>query len=216
MGASIEKTIDEIYEFVESCKTSGWGGTKVSVPKDELFELLQELKERTPDEIKRYQKIIANRDSIIAQAEERAEGIIKEAKVKAEQLVSENAIVQQAYNKSQEMINQASEEAAEIRSSAESDSETIRNGALNYANDIMSDMERILADAFNSTKKQAEGLINALNDSYTVVAANRKELTSQLNPQDALAYDDPIASVSDEDELLDNYNENTFLEGIEE
>ena len=45
MGASIEKTIDEIYEFVESCKTSGWGGTKVSVPKDELYELLQELKE---------------------------------------------------------------------------------------------------------------------------------------------------------------------------
>ena len=48
MGASIEKTIDEIYEFVESCKTSGWGGTKVSVPKDELYELLQELKDIIP------------------------------------------------------------------------------------------------------------------------------------------------------------------------
>ena len=121
MGATIEKTIDEIYDFIESCKTSGWGGTKVSVPKDELYELLAELKERTPDEIKRYQKIIANRDSIIAQAEERAEAIIKEAKIKAEQLVSENAIVQQAYVKSQEMISQASDEAAEVRTSAEND-----------------------------------------------------------------------------------------------
>ena len=130
--------------------------------------------------------------------------------------MSENAIVQQAYNKSQEMISQASEEAAEIRSSAESDSATIRNGALNYANEIMSDMERLLADAFNNTKRQAEGLINALNDSYTVVAANRKELTTQLNPQEAYAFDDPIASVSDDDDILENYNENTFLEGIEE
>ena len=40
MGATIEKTIEEIYDFIESCKTSGWGGTKVSVPKDELNELL--------------------------------------------------------------------------------------------------------------------------------------------------------------------------------
>ena len=215
MGASIEKTIDEIYEFVESCKTSGWGGTKVSVPKDELYELLQELKERTPDEIKRYQKIIANRDSIIAQAEERAEGIIKEAKIKAEQLVSENAIVQQAYNKSQEMVSQASEEAAEIRSSAESDAETIRSGALTYANEIMSDMERILADAFNNTKKQAEGLVNSLNESYTVVSANRRELNAQINPPDDLSFDDPIATVTADDDGYD-FNENTFLEGIEE
>jgi vacuolar-type H+-ATPase subunit H len=212
MGATIEKTIDEIYDFIESCKTSGWGGTKVSVPKDELYELLAELKERTPDEIKRYQKIIANRDSIIAQAEERAESIIKDAKIKAEQLVSENAIVQQAYVKSQEMISQASDEAAEVRSSAENDSEAIRSGALNYANDIMSDMERILADAFNNTKKLAEGLVNSLNESYTIVAANRRELNAQINPPDVYAYDDPIATVTEDDD----YNENTFLEGIEE
>ena len=212
MGATIEKTIEEIYDFIESCKTSGWGGTKVSVPKDELYELLAELKERTPDEIKRYQKIIANRDSIIAQAEERAEGIIKDAKIKAEQLVSENAIVQQAYVKSQEMISQATDEAAEIRTSAENDSAAIRSGALNYANDVMSDMERILADAFNNTKKQAEGLINTLNESYTIVAANHRELNAQINPQDVY-YDDPIATVTADD---DSYNENTFLEGIEE
>ncbi len=215
MGASIEKTIDEIYEFVERCKSSGWGGNKISVPKDELYELLQELKDRTPDEIKRYQKIIANRDSIIAQAEERAEDIIKDAKIKAEQLVSENAIVQQAYTKSQEMISQASEESAEMRASAESDAEAIRTGALNYANEIMSDMERILSDAFYNTKNQAESLISSLNESYTIVSENRKELAIQLSPKDqAYVYDDPIAETTEDGDY--NFNENTFLEGIEE
>ncbi|MBQ6660244.1 MAG: ATPase [Lachnospiraceae bacterium] len=216
MGATIEKTIDEIFDFIDSCKSSGWGGAKVSVPKDELYELLNELRQRTPDEIKRYQKIIANRDSIIAQAEDNAEGIIRDAKIKAEQLVSENAIVQQAYSKSQEMISQATEEAEEIRRSAESDAATIRSGALNYANDIMSDMERILADAFNDTKRQAEGLITALNEHYTVVSANRKELSAQMNPPDAYAlYDDPIAEVGDSDDEGEDYD-GTFLDGIEE
>ena len=62
MGMSrIEQLIDDIYEFIESCKMQPLSQTKVIVPKDELYDLLDELKLRTPDEIKRYQKIIANK-----------------------------------------------------------------------------------------------------------------------------------------------------------
>ena len=61
----IEQLIDEIEEFVESCKPQPFSQTKIIVPKDELFELLTELRLKTPDEIKRYQKIIANKDKII-------------------------------------------------------------------------------------------------------------------------------------------------------
>ena len=69
MGASrIEQLIEDIYEFVESCRMQPLSSTKVIVPKDELYDLLDELRLRTPDEIKRYQKIIANRDAIIADA----------------------------------------------------------------------------------------------------------------------------------------------------
>ena len=79
MGASrIEQLIEDIYEFVESCRMQPLSSTKVIVPKDELYDLLDELRLRTPDEIKRYQKIIANRDAIIADAEEKAEGILRQ------------------------------------------------------------------------------------------------------------------------------------------
>ncbi|NLJ89896.1 MAG: ATPase, partial [Clostridiales bacterium] len=64
----IEQLIEDIYEFVESCKMQAFSSTKVIVPKDELYDLLDELRLRTPDEIKRYQKIIANRDAILADA----------------------------------------------------------------------------------------------------------------------------------------------------
>ena len=45
----IEQLIDEIEEFVESCKPQPFSQTKIIVPKDELFELLTELRLKTPD-----------------------------------------------------------------------------------------------------------------------------------------------------------------------
>ena len=74
----IEQLIDEIEEFVESCKPQPFSQTKIIVPKDELFELLTELRLKTPDEIKRYQKIIANKDKIIGDAQAQAERMLEE------------------------------------------------------------------------------------------------------------------------------------------
>ena len=44
----IEQLIDEIEEFIESCKPQPFSQSKVIVPKDELYELLESyLKPRT-------------------------------------------------------------------------------------------------------------------------------------------------------------------------
>ena len=97
MGASrIEQLIEDIYEFVESCRMQPLSSTKVIVPKDELYDLLDELRLRTPDEIKRYRKIIANRDAIIADAESKSEQILASTRDKSKELVNEHEIMQQA------------------------------------------------------------------------------------------------------------------------
>ncbi len=215
----LEQLIDGIYEYLEGCKPIKLQPGKVSVNKEELFEMLDELKQRTPDEIRRYQKIIANRDSIIAAAEEKAEQIIEEARGKARQLVSEHEIMQQAYARANEMVASASGEAEEMLSSANNDANQIRTGALSYANDIMTDMEKILNNAYSSARDHFDGLVSTLKESYDVVAANRQELYQQLNPKEAATvYDDPIATVSAEGDDDDNFefDENTFLENIDE
>ena len=58
MSSRIEQIIEEIEEYVESCKYQPLSTTKIVVNKEELEELLRELRMKTPDEIKRYQKII--------------------------------------------------------------------------------------------------------------------------------------------------------------
>ena len=63
MSSRIEQIIEEIEEYVDSCKFQPLSSTKIVVNKEELEELLRELRMKTPDEIKRYQKIISNKDA---------------------------------------------------------------------------------------------------------------------------------------------------------
>ena len=58
MSSRIEQIIEEIEEYVDSCKYQPLSTTKIVVNKEEIEELLRELRLKTPDEIKRYQKII--------------------------------------------------------------------------------------------------------------------------------------------------------------
>ena len=62
----IEKAIDEIYDYVENCKPAKLAPNKVTVAKDELYDLLDALRMCAPEEIRTYQKIIHNRDQILA------------------------------------------------------------------------------------------------------------------------------------------------------
>ena len=61
----IEQLINEIEEYIDSCKFQPLSTSKIIVNKEELDELLVELRLRIPDEIKQYQKIISNQDAIL-------------------------------------------------------------------------------------------------------------------------------------------------------
>ena len=92
----IEELIEDIYDFVEECKMQPLSSTKVIVPKDELYDLLDELRLRTPDEIQRYKKMIENKDAILQDAEAKANAMLAEAQDKMDALVDEHQIMQQA------------------------------------------------------------------------------------------------------------------------
>ncbi len=209
MGASrIEQLIEDIYEFVESCRMQPLSSTKVIVPKDELYDLLDELRLRTPDEIKRYQKIIANRDAIIADAEEKSDTILRQTREKAKDLLNEHEIMQQAYYQANEMITQASEEAERIRREAAEEAHQIRTGALAYSNDVLTEVERILANAFDTAVSRYDGFIGTLKDNLEIINNNKRELSEQLYPQEAAINNVQAAQYEDGDF---DFDENTFL-----
>ena len=81
--SKIEQLIGEIEEFIDGCKLQPFSSTKIVVDKAQLEDLLVELRHRTPDEIKKYQKILNNKDAIINDAKQQAEAIISAANVQA-------------------------------------------------------------------------------------------------------------------------------------
>lgn len=213
MGASrIEQLIEDIYEFVESCRMQPLSSTKVIVPKDELYDLLDELRLRTPDEIKRYQKIIANRDAIIADAEEKAESILAQTREKAKDLLNEHEIMQQAYYQANEMIMQASDEADRMRREAGEEADQIRTGALVYSSDVLTEVESVLANAYDSAVSKYDGFIGTLKGNLEIINNNKRELSEQLYPQDN-AQSSQTAEGSYKDADFD-FDENTFNEDV--
>ncbi len=212
MGASrIEQLIEDIYEFVESCRMQPLSSTKVIVPKDELYDLLDELRLRTPDEIKRYQKIIANRDAIIADAESKAEGILVQTREKAKELLNEHEIMQQAYYEANEMIMQASQEAEKLRREAQAEADQIRTGALVYSNDVLSEVEKVMANAYENALSKYDGFIGTLKNSLEIISHNKRELSEQLYPQEKAAENNQNVAYRDEDF---DFDENTFLNDV--
>ena len=79
MSSRMEQIIEEIEEYIDSCKFQPLSSTKILVNKEELEELLTELRMKTPEEIKRYQKIISNKEAILADAQAKADAIIAQA-----------------------------------------------------------------------------------------------------------------------------------------
>jgi vacuolar-type H+-ATPase subunit H len=212
MGASrIEQLIEDIYEFVESCRMQPLSSTKVIVPKDELYDLLDELRLRTPDEIKRYQKIIANRDAILSDADTKSEAILAQTREKAKELLNEHEIMQQAYYQANEMVMQASEEAERLRKSAQEEADQIRTSALIYSNEVLSEVQRVLANAYDTAVSKYDGFIGTLKANLDVINNNKRELSEQLYPQD------PAQKTMDEiyNEEDFNFDENTFYEDIQ-
>ena len=176
MSSRIEQIIEEIEEYVESCKYQPLSTTKIVVNKEELEELLRELRLKTPDEIKRYQKIISNKDAILADAQSKADAIIADAKTQAQQMVTESEVMQQAYAQANEIVMAATDQAQQILDNATNDANDIRIGAVQYTDDLLANAESIIGHTLNSYTSKYDSLVTSLQECYDVVRNNRAEL----------------------------------------
>ena len=176
MASRIEQIIDEIEEYIDGCKYQALSSTKIIVNKDEMEELLNELRTKTPEEIKRYQKIISNKEAILADAQAKADAIIAKAQVKTDELVSEHQIMQQAYAQANEVVMIATKQAQEILDNATNEANGIRMGAVSYTDEQLKGIEDILTHSIDTSKARYEHLIGSLQEYLDVVSRNRAEL----------------------------------------
>ena len=176
MSSRIEQLIDEIEEYIDSCKYQTFSNSKILVNKDEIEELIRELRVKTPDEIKRYQRIIQNKEEILNDAKAKAEQLIKDTTLQRTELISEHQIMQQAYAQANEVVTAASRQAQEILDRAVMEANEMRISAMQYTDDLLSHVENIVAGSIQTASADYENLIGHMKQYQEIIAANRREL----------------------------------------
>ncbi len=176
MSTKIEQLIDDIEDYINSCKFKAFSTSEIIVNKDEIDSLLNELRKKTPEEIKRYQKIISNKEAILEDARVKAKALIDEATAQTTELVNEHEIMLQAYKMADEVVVIASSQAQEIVDNATIEANELKSSALRYTDDLLANVENIVTHYLEAYTSRANDLIGSLNECYEVVRGNREEL----------------------------------------
>lgn len=109
--------IDEIEDIVESAGSLPLT-SKVLVQKEELLDIISELRIKLPDEIKQAAWIKEERERILSEANKDAEQIIKETRLKLEELVSKEEVLKEANERAKDLMNKAQVASTNLKRSS--------------------------------------------------------------------------------------------------
>lgn len=181
MASRFEQIIEEIEDYIDSCKYVPLSNTKIQVDKEQLDDLLKDLRNKTPDEVKRYQKIISNKEAILADAREKANAIISEAKAQTDHMLSEHEIMQAAYNQANEIVNAARTEAQRIVDDATIEANSVKQAAMQYTDDSLAQLQNIIGHAIDTAEAKYGSLLDNLKNCETVINNDRAALYPQVS-----------------------------------
>ena len=91
----------------------------VIVDEEKILDLIDQMRVAIPEEVKKSQQILAQRDRILAQAQEEANRTLSIAREKSDQLVERDSIAQASQSRADQVIAQARVEGDRIRREAD-------------------------------------------------------------------------------------------------
>jgi len=91
----------------------------VMVDEDRMLDIIDQMRIAIPEEVKKAQQLLGQRDRVLAQAQEEANRTLEIARQKADQLVSKDMVVQEAQRRADQVLAQARAEAENIRADAD-------------------------------------------------------------------------------------------------
>lgn len=205
MTSKIEESIADIREYIDNCKNVPLSSGKIMVNKEEIDELLEELQQNAPEEIKQLRKIVANSEAILNDAKAKAEALINDATIQTNQLLSENEIMLQAYQQADEVVAVATQQAQSIVDNATEEANQLREAAYAYMDEMLANMENIFEAAMQVNENKFQEMQGSMEHFYNIVKTNRAELhagdASEQEVQSAPSYNTGNLVTTDTDEI---------------
>jgi hypothetical protein len=114
----IQHLVDRLEDLIDEGKHIPMSKLTV-VDEERALEIIDQMRISIPEEIEKANRVVNQRDRLMAQANEEAARIIELSREKSETLISRDAIVQAAQNKADNILEQARQDAETIRSDAD-------------------------------------------------------------------------------------------------
>lgn len=114
----ILQLIDRLEELFNDAKALPFTHNVV-VDEDRMLELIDQMRIAIPEEVKKAQQVMAQRDRVMAQAQEEANRTLQLSREKADQLIQNNTVMQEAQRRADQIVSQARAEADATRADAD-------------------------------------------------------------------------------------------------
>ena len=138
--------IDKLDDLVHNAKQVPLTD-QVRVDKEEIYDLLDQMRATIPEEIKQARWIVKERQEMLAEAKREAERIVKEARERQERLISDEEVMKAAERAAEDIIDEAQAREREIRLGAE-----------DYADEILNTLEINLTKFIAAVQRGRERL----------------------------------------------------------
>ncbi|GAB4441249.1 MAG: hypothetical protein Kow00120_09700 [Anaerolineae bacterium] len=170
----IQHLIDRLEDLIDEGRHL-WFSKLTMIDEERALELIDQMRISIPEEIDKAQRIMNQRDRLIAQANEEAARLVELAREKRDALIERDAITQAAKSQAVNIIEAAHQEAESIRADADA-----------YVLDVLRKLEGQLLDNLNVVRNGIEA-----------VAQEREEAQAQARARAAQKPEPPPEDISE-------------------
>jgi cell division septum initiation protein DivIVA len=178
--------LEHLEELIREAKSMPLSSS-VLVNRDEILELIAEMKEAMPEEIKRARWIVRDRDELLTKAREEGDRVVEQAHEEQLRMARKEEIVHRATTEADRVVSEAEERARVMRTEAE-----------DYVDAKLAQFEISIRKILEAS----QGSTKALNRTLDQVEVGRERLRGPANPAEA-----EFARPSEESELFDEEEE---------
>ena len=144
----ILQLIDRLEELFNESKTIPLTRS-VMVDEDKMLDIIDQMRIAIPDEVKKAQQLLGQRDRVLAQAQEEANRTLEIARQKADQLVAKDMVAVEAQRRADVILTQARADGEGIRADAD-------DYVMNSLNQLQAELERISNQVRNGIRTVEE------------------------------------------------------------
>ena len=147
----VDDLILQLQDLVNDAKAMPFSGGKVLVNSEDIYDIIDQIQDAMPAEVRQAKNIVADRKQIIAEANRESENIIRAAEERRKVMLNQNELVKEAQAKAREIIDEAKQKSLEIRRATNV-----------YVDNVMKRTEESLTSQQNKKKKTRANIANSV------------------------------------------------------